>query len=182
MFWEASSFNQHPQLCLSHMGLLEGAEMTRPLPCFDFNLSHTVFELKNPLGHFSFREPEGGCGANRRQASLTAAHDGCTVATNGGFFDVHNGDCLGTLISDGKVFMAFQLKSMAFSTKITPYDPYQLKKLWNFDILGFGLWVWPSNFFFGLWRFFWDLWCLTSPVVCKNHMSELYFMPNSFCC
>jgi hypothetical protein len=27
------------------------------------------------------------------------------------------------------VFMAFKLKSMAFPTKITLYDPYQLKKL-----------------------------------------------------
>ena len=80
------------------------------------------------------------------------------------------------------VFMAFQLESMAFPTEITPYDPYQLKKLWNFEILGFGLWVWPSKFFFGLWRFFWDLWCLRSPVVCKNHISEQYFMPNSFWC
>ena len=48
------------------------------------------------------------------------------------------------------VFMAFKLKSMAFPTKITPYDPYQLKKLWNFEILGFGLWVWPSKFFWPL--------------------------------
>ena len=52
------------------------------------------------------------------------------------------------------VFMAFQLKSMTFPTKITPYDPYQLKKLWNFEILGFGLWVWPSKFFLAFEGFF----------------------------
>ena len=50
---------------------------------------------------------------------------------------------------------------------------------WNFGFWTLGL---AFKFFFGLWRFFWDLWCLTSPVVCKNYMSEQYFMPNSFCC
>ena len=41
-------------------------------------------------------------------------------------------------------FMAFKLKSIAFSIKLTPNEG---KKLWNFEILGFGLWVWPSKFF-----------------------------------
>ena len=36
--------------------------------------------------------------------------------------------------------------------------------------------------FLALWSFFWDLWCLRSPVVCQNHMSEQYFIPNSFHC
>jgi hypothetical protein len=35
--------------------------------------------------------------------------------------------------------MAFKLKSMVFPTKITPYDPYQLKRLKKFEIVGFGL-------------------------------------------
>ena len=48
--------------------------------------------------------------------------------------------------------------------------------------MGFGLWVWPSKFFLAFEGFFWDIWCLTSPVVCKNHMSDQYFMPNRFCC
>ena len=61
---------------------------------------------------------------------------------------------------------------MTFPTKITPYDPYQLKKFENFEILGFGLWVWPSIFFWPL-KVFWDLWCLRSPVVCKNHISQV---------
>ena len=54
---------------------------------------------------------------------------------------------------------------------------YKILKFWVLDF-GFGLQI----FFFGLWRFFWDLWYLTSPVVCKNYISEQYFMPNSFCC
>ena len=52
-------------------------------------------------------------------------------------------------------------------------------KFWNFGFWTLGL---AFKNFFGLWRFFWDLWCLRSPVVCKNHISEQYFMPNSFWC
>jgi hypothetical protein len=51
-------------------------------------------------------------------------------------------------------FMAFKLKSMAFPTNIIPYDSYQLKKLFFFEILGFGLWVWPSKFFLAFLSFF----------------------------
>jgi hypothetical protein len=36
---------------------------------------------------------------------------------------------------------------MAFPNKLTPNDPNQGKKLNFFEILGFGLWVWPSKFF-----------------------------------
>ena len=57
------------------------------------------------------------------------------------------------------VFMAFQLKSMAFPTKIIPYDPYQLKKLWNFEILDFG---------FGLQNYFWPLKVFLRSLVSKK--------------
>ena len=80
------------------------------------------------------------------------------------------------------VFMAFQLKSMAFSTKITliwSISAEKIMKFWNFGFWTLGL---AFKIFFGLWRFFWDLWCLRSPVVCKNHISEQYFMRNSFWC
>ena len=69
-------------------------------------------------------------------------------------------------------FMAFKLKSMAFPIKLTANDPNEGKKLWNFEILGFGLWVWPSKFFSAFFYFFDDFWCLRSPVVCKNNICE----------
>ena len=47
-------------------------------------------------------------------------------------------------------------------------------KFWVWDF-GFGLQI-----FFWLFKFFWDSGCLRSPGVCKNHVSEQYFMPNSF--
>jgi hypothetical protein len=50
--------------------------------------------------------------------------------------------------------MVFKLKSMAFPIKLTSNDPNQGKKLYIFEILGFGLWVWPSKFFFGFIIFF----------------------------
>jgi len=66
-------------------------------------ISGSLFVLSNPLKHFAFEQPYGGCGHNRQRTSLTAQHAGCAVATNAGFFDVHNGDCLGTLVTGGKV-------------------------------------------------------------------------------
>ena len=73
------------------------------------------------------------------------------------------------------------LMGKAIDLSLKVIKTIEIMKFWNFEILGFGLWVWPSNFFC-LWRFFWDLWCLRSPVVCKNYISEQYFMPNSFWC
>jgi hypothetical protein len=50
--------------------------------------------------------------------------------------------------------MAFKLKSMAFPIKLTLNDPNQGKKLQNLEILGFGIWVWPSNFFLAFYHSF----------------------------
>ena len=58
-------------------------------------------------------------------------------------------------------FTALKLRLMVLPIKLTPNDPNRGKKLWNFEILGFGLWFWPSKNFRGLW-------CLRSPVVCKK--------------
>jgi hypothetical protein len=62
-----------------------------------------AFVLHNPLGHFSFKEPVGGCGGNRQKPTNTMNAEQCTVATNAGFFDTGNGDCLGTLVTGGRI-------------------------------------------------------------------------------
>ena len=43
-----------------------------------------------------------GCG-NRAKTSSTAVKRHCAYATNAGFFDTHNGRCVGNLIIDSAV-------------------------------------------------------------------------------
>ena len=56
---------------------------------------------------------------------------------------------------------------------------WEILKFKNF---GFGTSGLVLKNFLGLFKFFLDPWSLRSPVVCKNPMSEQYFMPNSFHC
>ncbi|XP_019515895.1 PREDICTED: N-acetylglucosamine-1-phosphodiester alpha-N-acetylglucosaminidase isoform X4 [Hipposideros armiger] len=59
-----------------------------------------------PLRTFAVLEPggPGGC-ASRRRATVeeTARPAGCSVAQNGGFFRMGTGECLGNVVSDGRL-------------------------------------------------------------------------------
>ncbi|KAM5131291.1 N-acetylglucosamine-1-phosphodiester alpha-N-acetylglucosaminidase isoform 3-T3 [Callospermophilus lateralis] len=59
-----------------------------------------------PLRTFSVLEPggSGGC-SERRRATVeeTARTAGCRVAQNGGFFRMNSGECLGNVVSDGRL-------------------------------------------------------------------------------
>ncbi|XP_051037320.1 N-acetylglucosamine-1-phosphodiester alpha-N-acetylglucosaminidase isoform X2 [Phodopus roborovskii] len=59
-----------------------------------------------PLRTFSVLEPggPGGC-AQRRRATVedTAVPAGCLIAQNGGFFRMSTGECLGNVVSDGRL-------------------------------------------------------------------------------
>lgn len=60
-----------------------------------------VCVVDDPLRSFSVEPPlPRSCGVRRRTSS-TAAARGCVYATNGGFFDMGTGDCLGSVVSDG---------------------------------------------------------------------------------
>ncbi|XP_055460832.1 N-acetylglucosamine-1-phosphodiester alpha-N-acetylglucosaminidase [Psammomys obesus] len=62
--------------------------------------------VAEPLRTFSVLEPggPGGC-AQRRRATVedTAVPAGCRVAQNGGFFRMGTGECLGNVVSDGRL-------------------------------------------------------------------------------
>ncbi|XP_030041630.1 N-acetylglucosamine-1-phosphodiester alpha-N-acetylglucosaminidase isoform X2 [Microcaecilia unicolor] len=66
---------------------------------------HFTF-VNDPLRTFSVLEPggPGGC-SNNRTATVeeTAKFRKCLVAQNGGYFNVETGECLGNVISDGKL-------------------------------------------------------------------------------
>uniref|UniRef100_A0A8D0Q751 N-acetylglucosamine-1-phosphodiester alpha-N-acetylglucosaminidase n=1 Tax=Sus scrofa TaxID=9823 RepID=A0A8D0Q751_PIG len=59
-----------------------------------------------PLRTFSVLEPggPGGCASRRRvTVEETAREAGCSVAQNGGFFRMDTGECLGNVVSDGRL-------------------------------------------------------------------------------
>ncbi|NWT60711.1 NAGPA acetylglucosaminidase, partial [Erythrocercus mccallii] len=66
---------------------------------------HFTF-VRNPLRTFSVLEPggAGGCLAQRRApVEETAKLRKCLVAQNGGYFNMLTGECLGNVVSDGKL-------------------------------------------------------------------------------
>ncbi|NXW50787.1 NAGPA acetylglucosaminidase, partial [Nyctiprogne leucopyga] len=66
---------------------------------------HFTF-VRNPLRTFSVLEPggAGGCRAHRRApVEETAKLGRCLVAQNGGYFNMETGECLGNVVSDGKL-------------------------------------------------------------------------------
>ncbi|NWY45551.1 NAGPA acetylglucosaminidase, partial [Sylvia atricapilla] len=66
---------------------------------------HFTF-VRNPLRTFSVLEPggAGGCLAQRRvPVEETAKLRKCLVAQNGGYFNMVTGECLGNVVSDGKL-------------------------------------------------------------------------------
>eukprot|EP00037_Helgoeca_nana_P009737 m.85418 g.85418 ORF g.85418 m.85418 type:complete len:282 (-) comp19778_c0_seq4:147-992(-) len=60
--------------------------------------------ITNGHPHFRALPPFGGhpCGI-RTKTSVTAEHAGCSIAVNGGPFNMGNGDCMGVLVHGGKV-------------------------------------------------------------------------------
>ncbi|NWR18782.1 NAGPA acetylglucosaminidase, partial [Emberiza fucata] len=66
---------------------------------------HFTF-VRNPLSTFSVLEPggAGGCRAQRRApVQETAKLRKCLVAQNGGYFNMETGECLGNVVSDGRL-------------------------------------------------------------------------------
>ncbi|NWS98674.1 NAGPA acetylglucosaminidase, partial [Mionectes macconnelli] len=62
--------------------------------------------VRNPLRALSVLEPGGAGGCReRRRATVqeTAQLGNCLVAQNGGYFDMETGECLGNVVSDGKL-------------------------------------------------------------------------------
>ena len=72
----------------------------------------SIAKVKDPYYAFSVLEPKekGGCKkkyfsvqCSTVQETAKQRKNGCRLAANGGFFNVHNGECLGNIVSDGRV-------------------------------------------------------------------------------
>lgn len=71
-----------------------------PLPG-DFNrVNAHISVIKNPFAHTSVVAPIGDCDGTRALTSSTAALENCVLATNAGLFNVTDGTCFGSVISD----------------------------------------------------------------------------------
>ncbi|XP_048576830.1 N-acetylglucosamine-1-phosphodiester alpha-N-acetylglucosaminidase [Nematostella vectensis] len=67
-----------------------------------------VSVVENPLNTFSILEPGevGGCGKSVRSSVANSSRQKkCHVASNAGFFKTKNGNCLGNIVSNGKLVM-----------------------------------------------------------------------------
>ncbi|UJR11184.1 hypothetical protein I4U23_015365 [Adineta vaga] len=72
----------------------------------DFNsqlINGRFYRLENPLEHFSILEPANGCNNGTTLTRQTAEQRKCIIATNAGFFNTKTGNCLGNVISDGRI-------------------------------------------------------------------------------
>eukprot|EP00827_Trimyema_finlayi_P005562 TRINITY_DN594_c0_g1_i9.p1 TRINITY_DN594_c0_g1~~TRINITY_DN594_c0_g1_i9.p1 ORF type:complete len:301 (+),score=74.54 TRINITY_DN594_c0_g1_i9:67-969(+) len=61
-----------------------------------------LLNLANPIKHFSIQVNPAGC-SKRQPVLQTAAQVNCKVATNGGFFSMSTGDCIGAIVVDGQI-------------------------------------------------------------------------------
>lgn len=103
--------------------------------------------LDNPIGHFSFVPPAGGCGGGFSTVANSSAHyappkragspsaarrrvqqvarsleaaasaAGCVVATNAGFFNTTSSACYGNLVSDGQVLARSSRRNAHFGIR-----------------------------------------------------------------
>lgn len=71
------------------------------------------FVVEDAMKSLSFNEPLNGCPGFIR-TSVSAERAGCSAAMNGGFFDIHTGQCLGHLIQDSRVVAESSLVTASF--------------------------------------------------------------------
>jgi len=66
--------------------------------------------LANPAGRVSLALPPGGCGTRELTTVTAKTHNPiCKLAINAGYFDVHNGACIGNVVSDGQIIQTVPL-------------------------------------------------------------------------
>lgn len=80
-------------------------QKVQPHPGASVSPGHMAM-VHDPLRTLSVLEPgrPGGCGVHHRaRVEETAAAAGCLYALNAGFFDTKTSECLGNVVSDGRM-------------------------------------------------------------------------------
>jgi len=66
--------------------------------------------LANPAGRVSLALPPGGCGTREKVTITSQVHrPRCKLAVNAGYFNVHNGACIGNVVSQGTIIQTVPL-------------------------------------------------------------------------
>ncbi|KAJ5072199.1 n-acetylglucosamine-1-phosphodiester alpha-n-acetylglucosaminidase [Anaeramoeba ignava] len=99
------------------------------------NTTGNLFIIQNPINHFHFLPPNGGCPGMVRTTE-TAKTNNCTLATNAGFFDMVTGECLGNFISNGEIIQHLSFKRSNFG--LTKDGNYLFGYLQDQDVLDLG--------------------------------------------
>ncbi|KCV71061.1 hypothetical protein H696_02011 [Fonticula alba] len=78
-----------------------------------------VLRLDNPIGHFSVLPPGGQACPGVAHTSATAKAGGCLFATNAGFFNREDEECVGNIISNGHRVQVSGLDNVNFGLTAT---------------------------------------------------------------
>jgi hypothetical protein len=105
--------NQFVEQPIAQIPGIKEAQLTVKMVGSEVSGNHVVghlVTLANPEGRVSLALPPGGCG-NRELTTMTAkAHKPiCKLAINAGYFNVHNGACIGNVVSDGQIIQTVPL-------------------------------------------------------------------------
>ena len=91
----------------------ESAQLQVRMVGFEVNKVHItghLAKLANPAGRVSLAMPPGGCGSRELVTVTSQTHrPRCKLAVNAGYFNVHNGACIGNVVSHGTIIQTVPL-------------------------------------------------------------------------
>jgi len=98
---------------MARLPSIRGAQLDVRMLGQDVNGSHVVghlVKLANPQGRVSLALPPLGCGSRELTTVTAMAHrPACRLAINAGYFNVHNGACIGNVASHGSLIQSVPL-------------------------------------------------------------------------
>jgi len=103
--WVEQSISQIPGISEAQLSVrMLGAEVNGT------HVTGHLATLANPLDRVSLALPPGGCGT-REKTTVTAKAQKhvCKLAINAGYFNVHNGACIGNVVSQSQVIQTVPL-------------------------------------------------------------------------
>jgi len=107
------SYNQWVEQAVAQVPGIKEAQLTVKMLGSDVRGNHVVghlVTLANPEGRVSLALPPGGCGTRELTTVTAATHKPiCKLAINAGYFNVHNGACIGNVVSHGQVVQTVPL-------------------------------------------------------------------------
>jgi hypothetical protein len=108
-----SSPNQWVEQPIAQIPGIKEAQLTVKMLGSEVRGNHVVghlVTLANPEGRVSLALPPGGCGKRELTTVTAKAHKPiCKLAINAGYFNVHNGACIGNVVSDGQIIQTVPL-------------------------------------------------------------------------